>query len=407
MKKNNYLLFVFSVLLVVILSLLTESCADDPSSLGLKFLPPGETTGVKIFDSFTDTMVITPTNIKKRVNTSSSGNFLVGTSGSYISKALLKFNNLSTSYDSAVVNSATLTMKYRNYYFPNTSADSLGQTGFDIFKVQQDLNLTTITLDSVNSSSFGTTSQGNYTGFLTADSQEINISLNTDMVKDWLYSAANASWPNKNYGVAFIPNAGSTALKAFYSTQTISGLKPLLQIIVTKNNRTDTLYTEDAQSVSLVDGTPVPGSESFSIQSGIGYIEVLKFDMSHIPNTATINDAQLFLTLDTAHSIFSSQTLYSIYSAYISDTASGIVTSGRPYESSISGSQYITRLAEYRYGQASPFQIWLDGQANYGIELYTKSFSSNLDLFSFFNVNASDPSKRPRVIIKYTPRVTP
>src|SRR5437870_13737304 len=123
-------------------SLITESCADDHTSLGLQFIPAGETTGVKIFDSFVDTMAITSTNIKKRVNTSSSGNLMAGISGSYNSKALLKFNNLSSSYDSAVVNSATLTLKYRNYYYPNTSADSLGQTAFDIFKIQQNLNLT-------------------------------------------------------------------------------------------------------------------------------------------------------------------------------------------------------------------------------------------------------------------------
>ena len=405
MKNKKYFLFLFSVLSIAVLSLLTSSCADDPSSLGLKFIPPNETTGVKIFDSFVDTMLITSTNKLKRTNTSSSGNLMVGINGTYNSKALLKFNNITVDYDSAVVNSATLQLKYRNYYYPPTHSDSLGQTAFDIYKVQQKLDLTTITLDSLNSSSIGTVSQGNYTGFLTADSQEVSITLNTSMVKDWLEYAADTNWPNKNYGIALSPNGASNVIKAFYAATTASGLKPNLQIIVTKNSRTDTLNLSDAQSVSVVDGTPTAGSESFCSQSGIGYVQVMKFDMSHIPHTATINDAQIYLTLDSAHCLYSSQTLYTLESAYISDSTNGIVTSGTIFESTVSGNQHVIRAM--RFLSASPFQMWLDGQANNGLLIYNKSFNSNLDLFSFYNVNASDPAKRPRVIIKYTPRITP
>jgi hypothetical protein len=32
---------------------------------------------------------------------------------------------------------------------------------------------------------------------------------------------------------------------------------------------------------------------------------------------------------------------------------------------------------------------------------------TNLDLFSFYNITVSDPGKKPRVVIKYTPRTTP
>lgn len=405
MKNKKYFLFLFSILSIAVLSFLTSSCADDPSSLGLKFIPPGETTGVKIFDSFVDTMLITSTSKLKRTNTSSSGNMMVGINGSYNSKALLKFNNITPDYDSSVVNSATLTLKYRNYYYPPTHSDSLGQTGFDIYKVQQKLDLTTITLDSLNSSSIGNVSQGNYTGFLTADSQEVSISLNTSMVKDWLEYAADTNWPNKNYGIALSPGGASNVIKAFYAATTNIGLKPNLRVIVTKNSRTDTINLSDAQSLSLVDGAPSAGSESFNTQSGIGYAQVLKFDLSHIPHTATINDAQIFLTIDSAHSLFSSQTLFNLEAGYISDTSNGIVTNGTIYESTVNGNQYVIRAM--RYLSASPFQMWLDGQANNGILIYNKSYNSNLDLFGFFNVNASDPAKRPRVIIKYTPRITP
>jgi hypothetical protein len=160
------------------------SCTDNPSTLGLNFIPPGETTGVRIFDSYIDTMQIVSTNIKKYINTYSSSNLMVGQSGSYNSKGLVKFTNLNSNYDSATVLQAVLKLKYRNYYFPNTPQDSTGQISFNAYTVQTNLNYGSVTLDSVNSNTFGTSSQGNYTGSPAADSQEVDITLNPTLVKN-------------------------------------------------------------------------------------------------------------------------------------------------------------------------------------------------------------------------------
>ena len=54
------------VLLMLSFSLITMNCADDPTSLGLKFLPSNETTGVRIFDSYLDTMAMLSYNVKYR-----------------------------------------------------------------------------------------------------------------------------------------------------------------------------------------------------------------------------------------------------------------------------------------------------------------------------------------------------
>lgn len=390
------------MLVVLALSLYTIGCADDPSSLGLPFIPPGETTGVRIY---IDTTHITSSNVKYYVNTSGSTNLLVGKSGSYNSKALVIFGGISGDYDSATVNSAVLTLKYRNYYFPRAQSDSLGQIAFDVFKINRNLNFSTITLDSVNSSSFGNVSQGNYTGSPTADSQVVSISLNTGMVKDWLEYAADTSYANKNYGIALSPGNASNVVKAFYSRNTSEGLKPKLTIIVTKGGRTDTLITTNSATVSLADASISQNTETFSLQAGVSYVQVMKFDLSGLPSTATINDVQLYLTLDQAGSIFSSQTVHKIGSLYISDSA-GYQTTGSSFDGSSSGNnQYMIRFVSAF--QRSPFQRWLLGETNYGILLYASNQTKNLDLFSFYSNTASDPGKRPRVIIKYTPRVTP
>lgn len=402
-KKLKY--YALGVFIAAALSLYTIGCADDPSSLGLNFIPPGETTGVRIFDSFIDTMNITSTNVKFYVNTSTSPNLMVGKTGTYDAKGLIRFGGISGDYDSATVNSATLTLKYKNYYFPVSQADSLAQISFDIYRVIESHDFSTVTLDSVTNSTFGTIAQGNYTGIPTGDSQEVAITLNTDMVKDWLEYAADTNSSGKNYGIALTPNNASNVIKAFYSGITGEGAAPKLQIIVTKNGDTDTLTTTSSATVSLVDAVIPSNNETFALQAGVSFVQVMKFDMSHIPSTATINDVQLYLTLDDAGSKFSRLTSYRINGLYVSDSA-GLKTSGPSYEGAPNGTgQYVMRVASQF--SVSPFQRWLLGENNYGIVLYASAQTSNLDLFSFYSSTTSDPNKRPRVVIKYTPRVTP
>lgn len=403
-KKLKF--YALSVFIIAAASLYNIGCADDPSSLGLNFIPPGETTGVRIFDSYIDTMSITASSVEFHVNTSSSTNLMVGKVGSYDAKALVKFGGISSDYDSATVNSATLILKYKNYYYPGTQIDSLGQISFDVYKIQQSLNFSSVTLDSVNSGTFGNISQGNYTGIPTADSQEVAITLNTSMVKDWLEYAADTGYANKNYGVVLSPNNSSSVIKAFYSSLLEDKVKPKLQIIVTKNGDTDTLTTTNSASVSLIDGDIPQNNETFLVQAGVSIVGIMKFDLSKIPSSATINDVQLYLTLDTANSKFTRLTTYKIGSIYISDTAGGYKTSGNGFEGGPDGSgYYVTRLVSS--SQPSPFQRWLLGEANYGIMIFASNQTKNLDQFSFYGPNASDRNKRPRVVIKYTPRVIP
>lgn len=398
----KFILFVTSVLIFISFSLFTMNCADNPTSLGLKFVPPGDTIGVKIFDSYKDTMQIYSINRKKYVNTSESANLIVGQSGNYSSKALLRFVQLPQNYDSAVVNSAVLKLWYNNYYFPSSVLDSLAQISLNVYTLQQDIDYFSITLDSISQTLFGTISQGSYTGAPKSDSQEVDIPINTTLVRDWLYNAANTSHGAPNYGIALIPNISSRVLKSFYSFNQQAGFayRPTLSVVVTKNNTTDTLTLNVSQNLSLVDADFPTGSPTFMLQAGIGYVQVLRFDVSKIPSTATINDAKLYLTIDSANSQLTRQTTFTIIPTYRDDTSlvNTEVLSGSD-NGNPSGGQYIFRLI-------FPFQRWVQGQANNGLILSTSNQTTNLDKFTFYDVNASDPNKRPRVIIKYTPRVS-
>jgi hypothetical protein len=393
------------ILIPLIGGVLFTSCADNPTNLGLNFIPPSETTGVRIFDSYVDTMEITSTNIKRYVNTSGSANIIIGQSGNYNSKGLIQFYSLSSDQDSATVLEAKLKLRYHNYYFPNSVSDSLGTISFDVYTIQTGLNFSTITMDSVGSGTFGTVSQGNFTGGPTADSQEVDIPLNTQLVKDWLEYQADTSYPVKNYGIALIPNAGSNVLKGFYSANG-GDLRPVLYYIINKGGNIDTVSHNNSFTLFLADGS-AQANDEFIIQAGISYYQIMTFDVSHLPSTATINDVQLYFTLDPLNSIFTNQTTASITPAYINDTAGGLNFSelspsmkGIPTSTA---NQYMFRLVSAT--TASPFQRWLSGQTNYGIVFYAGNDKTNLDKFAFYDITSTIPDTKPRVIIKYTPRV--
>ena len=389
-------LFLASLFISLLSIFQIPGCADNPTSLGKNFLPSGDTLGIRIFDSYTDTMQFVSINIRKAVNTSSSLNMITGLNGNYSSKALIKFTSLSNLYDSATVNSAILQLKYNNYYFPTGSSDSLGNLSFNIYTVEQNFNYQTVTVDSISASSFGTVSQGNYSGVL-VDTQTVYIPLNNQLVQNWLAYTADTSHGAKNYGIALIPNSSSAVLKSFYSANANSGLKPLLKIIVTKNAHTDTLTTDGSQTVSLVNTTFTNNPEIFHLQAGVSYIQTLRFTQNKIPSNATINDAQVILTLDSAESKFSTQTTRQLAAYFITDTSNGIATESVPFYGNPSGNLYYFRII-------LPFQRWLQGQTNWGMEIIPRNLSVNLDLFAFYNITASDPAKRPRVIVKYTLR---
>jgi len=125
--------FVTLFLLCLFVLSFLNGCEEEPSELGLNYIPPGDTFKTKTLDSQTDTILITENNPRKYINTSASANLLVGLFQQYISKALLKFKDITQDYDSATVLSAKLNLKYNNYYFE----DSLGVTSFNVYSLNK------------------------------------------------------------------------------------------------------------------------------------------------------------------------------------------------------------------------------------------------------------------------------
>lgn len=395
--KKQIANFSITIFLLMIITASFQSCENNPNDAGLTFLRPGDTTGILFLDSQLDTMPITNNNYKFLINTSISQNILVGLYQNYISKSLLQFTNIDPNLDSATVLSAVLTLKYSNYFFQ----DNMGLTGFDLYKVKSNYNYTTVTFDSVTPSGIGTISLGNYSGIV-ADSQSINITISNQEVKDWFEYAADTGYVNKNYGLILMPSAGSGTIKGFYSDNNAADLIPYVTVIYTKNKTKDTVTLNISESVSLSDAPASinPTQETFILQNGIAYRNVLNFDLTKLPPNVIINNASLEFTLDNTKSFISPSTDKRIIVGMMIDSTTK--SDSLFTEVFLSDSNtYILSSTAFN----SMVQRWNSGiLPNLGLTMKNYYEIQNLDNFYIYSPSASDISLRPRLKITYTPR---
>lgn len=384
----------FIIILVTSFGLISlQSCENNPSDLGLEFIL-SDTLGTIVLNSNTDSMQISSNNYKRFVNNYNSGYFMVGKYQGYESKSFLRFNNISPDYDSATVISAKIKIHYAKYAFQ----DTLGNVSFNIYGLNNKYNFTSITNDSINSGSIGTTSLGNYSGN-PLDTNAILIPLDNNTAKNWLEYAADTSYASKNYGVALVPNSSSTTIKAFGSVYNSSpNLYPQLVIVVSKNSKTDTI-TYYAETLSLTNNlTPITIADRFILQNGISYNNILNFDISKLPGKVTINEAYIRLKLDRANSYIFSNSGQSFVFSMVTDSAAKTndgLTFSAIQEDSVT---YTIRLNNI-------FQKWnYNPSSNLGVQVKNNFDAINLDKFVFFNSAVQDTSKRPKLIIRYTPR---
>lgn len=392
LKKIAYVTTFFLLLVVLALT----GCENNPNDLGLTFINPNDTAGSKILD----TTYISSNNYRRYINSNGSLNMLVGytvlSGNQYYSRSLIQFNGITGSYSSPTVVSASLRLKYSKYAFKDTT----GAVSFNIYRVNKKFDLTTVTNDSVTSSDIGSTSLGSYTGSPT-NTNAINIPLDNQTMKDWLGYAADTNYSVKNYGLAFVPNSGSNTIKGFYSGFADDSLKPIITVVVQTTSSFDTLTFGSSNSVSLSDAplSAIPTSQYFVVQNGIAFRDILKFNFSsQLPANATINEAYLQLTLNSAQSYITSGTSNQIKVDMVTDSTT---------KASNDESFYLTRLDSITYTVRinQIVQRWISGLTpNYGVVLRCPSEKINLDNFVFYGPDNTDVSKRPRIRIRYTSR---
>lgn len=382
---NKILLLIFTAVLIV-------SCENNPNDIGIVFVSSDDTLSTRILDS----IPVTNNNYKYYINNSNSPSIFVGNYQSYTSKPMLKFTNISPDLDSSVIVNAKLTLKYSDYFFQNET----GVTSFNIYQMTSDFNYATVTYDSVSPSNYGNVSQGTYTGN-PVDSQQINITLNNQLAKDWLEYAADTAYTVKNFGIILLPNLSSTTIKGFFSFNNTTELIPYVTIIYTKNGTLDTVELNISQYVTLSDApASIIPADRFVLQSGIAYRNVLNFDLSKLPPNVIINNVTLTFTLDSKSSFISPTTDKRVVIGQVIDSATK--------DDSLFTDAFQSDSITYTLSSTSLnaiFQRWnSDVLPNLGISMKNYFETQNLDYFVFFSPSATEVSYRPKVRITYTLR---
>ncbi len=385
--KSVNLIFLLSAFLII-----TNGCEKNPSDLGLNYINSGDTLGTKIIDSQVDTILQVSSGFVKYLNTYSSQYFLVGKYQGFESKTLLKFNDITASYDSCTVISATLNFRYANYFFK----DSSGQTSFNIYTLTDTVGLSTINFGTFNQSVIGNTVLASYSGN-PLDSSVISIPFDNETVKQWIWKAANPNHPFANNGVAITPNANSTTIKGFFTSRNSDSLKPFIKAIVSLKNDIDTLVFNSSETVTLTNsGNITPPSDRIFVQSGVAYRSKFSFDLSKLGGKVSINDATIDFYLDKSLT-FSKMAENRLILAEITDSAN--LTTGIEYLGSIADSQ------KYSFRITPTVQKWnLGTLTNYGFMIYYVYDFQGLDQFYLYGINYNNLSLRPRIKIRYTPR---
>jgi len=372
-----------------------QSCENNPNDLGLEFIL-SDTLNTKLLDSNKDSLLITSNNYKMFVNTYLSSYFMVGKYQGFESKALLKAVGVSNSYAGATIYSAYLKFNYAKYAYK----DSTGSVSFSVYPLNAYYNLSTLTYDSVNQSSIGSNVLASYMGSPT-DTGSIYIPFDITTAKNWLEYAADSNYAGKNYGVAFVSNASSNTIKAFggyLQGSATPNLVPQIIIVANKNSKTDTLIY-GLETVTLTNtSSPAFLQDRFIVQNGISYYDILNFNIAKLPSNSIINEAYLRLTLDRSNSYINSASSLIMLSSMMLDT-NAKTNDGSNLQSLLEDSVTVSfRLTPF-------FQKWSNGTTtNYGVTLKNGYDVFNLDRFVFYGPGVQDTSKRPKLLIRYTPR---
>lgn len=383
----------FVVFPLLFLLSLIYSCSDSPTSIGVNLLG-SDYINVKLFDSYQDSTGQTSSYYKTPIRLSDSPWLLVGKFQNVEASTLVRFGiALPDSIKNAFLNSSLSIIEAkivftREYKIGNT-ANPLNYSvhfvtsGWTSFGFTAD-SIPGLIYDNADIASNKTYSDSLYT--FNVDNQTIN---------SWFLTASDTS-VHTNKGIYIKSDAASTQLIGFDAFNVnLTGI-PKLTVVVQTQGILDTLGFYSIEDVSAISGdAPVMPEGNIAVQGGLAADGRVKFDLSSLPPGAVINKAQLTLYLDTTQTKTGD-----VYSNYL--TAYFAKDSTNAYDST-SGIK-LSRSADYFTADISHFiqSISSGYHENNGFIIAAGGQNLGVDIYALKGSDASDTSRRPRLVITYT-----
>ncbi len=222
-------------------------------------------------------------------NTGDSPLLLLGQADNKRASFLVKFDKLP---DSSVVESA----EFHLITF-SSLGDTVGEIRATAHRVLQDWQESEVTFETF-ANQFDPQVIAEAT-IVPADTDTVVFNLDPQLVTSWIDSTV------ENYGI-YIKIEQGAFLKQFYSGNSVQN-QPFLRVRYRRVGADTTLLAEfspTADAFIFEETAPLPEGPLY-VSDGDDYRTLLKFDLSSIPKYATINRAQLYLTIDSTRTFLS------------------------------------------------------------------------------------------------------
>ncbi|HTK80880.1 MAG TPA: hypothetical protein VL633_01170 [Bacteroidota bacterium] len=365
-------------LVVLFLMIVGAGCSEDPNLVGLGVLPPQDTLHVATATTF----ATGDTTFLSRV-TGGSSTLLFGNYQTLEARSLLAFSQFSATIPStAAIDSAVITFKI-NYRF----RDSSGTVGIEAHRFSRAFATTGFNWDSASvSGSYSDTVSGALLQTITSSDTVIRLRIDTTTIRQWISS---------DIGRLILLPTGNfiTGFTAYNATTLVIGP----QLTIFYNDSLNKAFNT-AAALCVANGTIPSAPGRVSLQAGVAYRGVLRFDSLSIPARVSVTQAILEVPVDTAASLTNSYTDDRIIahlvrkSAFPFDSLALATTCTPAYE----GLQKV-----YRADIKAIVQQWLLKEPNNGLVIRASGELSTFDRLLVYGASAP-AGLRPKITVTYT-----
>jgi hypothetical protein len=384
--------FVNKYFIAATVVLLLAGCSDPPKSIGIGLLDD-DLIDVHKINSLDDTLAQSSSYFKRILNLGTAERFLLGKVNDIEASVLIRFQLIMADSikndllnNNLTVTSAEIEM-YQNYFY----GDSLASFDFTVHKINSDWSVN-FNIDSLQSLIIDTE---NMAGEKAVNDSVTKVMVDNQLVQSWLLAEADENLPTDK-GVYLKPTGETGIVRGYQALTAAFTNTAVLKVVVEKTGvYTDTLSFIPFLDIGVIDGElPVISPENLAVQGGVAVNGRLFFDISKIPRTAVINNAELVFTIDTTETVLSPSAIQSIQAVMLLDSTNTDSLSSLASTLSRSENKLRGNVTSFVYG-------WFTGQ-NHGLVLRVFEQVNTLELFAIKGSNASDQSVRPYLEITYT-----
>ena len=373
--NRGFLISVFTVTLALFLT----GCSDDPNLVGLGVLPPQDSLQILARETF----ATADTTIFSRV-VGGSSTLLLGTYETLEARTLLAFSGISAIPQTAVLDSARLTFRI-NYRFK----DSSGTVGIEAHRFRRAFSGSTFTWDTAAASgAYSDTVSGALLQTVSPQDSVISVRIDTALIRQWI---------SADLGYLILFPTGNTVIGISPINNTTGDFRPQLKVYSNGNDTTPSSFRMSS-GVFVANGTVPAVAGGVTVQSGIAYRGIIRFDSLTIPKRVSVTQAILEIAVDTVASLMNSYSDDNVIAYLLRKNVA-------PYDSLAIGTKCTPGLSGtqkvYRADVKAIVQQWLLREPNYGFLIRASGELSTFDRFVLYG-SAASPALRPKLTITYT-----